>query len=269
MDKQEINNLLNRQVPRVEKMQLLVSFLSENKVTLSDEDFVYFLKRYLYMLSEEYEDSPTLPLAEDYSFTLLLLCEKLIRVDKTWECTPLVGKTIALLNDFAKKGDAKTKKWKFETWYGIAEKFADTHRYRQALESYAEALKYSSAAEEFDASDFFYIMMRTAHYLGLKDFGFIVELIKKYWVDNPPQNIEVFIGKMHFDNLRTDMVENTEEYLKIKDELEEKIYQATKHLTRRMGYCFTYWSEKERILKEDYGIEWKSPSVLNPHILFD
>ena len=36
-----------------------------------------------------------------------------------------------------------------------------------------------------------------------------------------------------------------------------------------MGYCFTFWHHKKRILKERYGIDWQSPDELNPYALYD
>lgn len=36
-----------------------------------------------------------------------------------------------------------------------------------------------------------------------------------------------------------------------------------------MGYCHAFWSRKKAILREEYGIEWKTPAELNPHITFD
>ncbi len=35
------------------------------------------------------------------------------------------------------------------------------------------------------------------------------------------------------------------------------------------GYCHVYWGAKQRILREKYGIEWKSPSDLNPTTRYD
>ncbi len=35
-----------------------------------------------------------------------------------------------------------------------------------------------------------------------------------------------------------------------------------------MGLCFMYWSAMEKILAK-YGINWKSPTVMNPGVLFD
>jgi hypothetical protein len=36
-----------------------------------------------------------------------------------------------------------------------------------------------------------------------------------------------------------------------------------------MGSCFAYWSELRRILKEEHGITWRSPSELNPNTMYD
>ena len=69
--------------------------------------------------------------------------------------------------------------------------------------------------------------------------------------------------------MRIDPIEKTEAYLAIEPELEAKIEDALKGVKRGHGYCFEYWHTKQRILEEDYGIEWKSPSVLNPRIKFD
>ena len=70
------------------------------------------------------------------------------------------------------------------------------------------------------------------------------------------------------DDDKVDMVEYSYQYSTIKDELEELI---VKEIGRGgyLGYCHLYWATKKRILKEKYSIDWKSPSELNPHILYD
>lgn len=70
-------------------------------------------------------------------------------------------------------------------------------------------------------------------------------------------------------HLRRDPVEYT-------DEWEDIIYDAEEELDRRfanhpkgMGFCFMYWNAKQDLLKEKYGIEWRSPSQMNPRVMFD
>ena len=74
-----------------------------------------------------------------------------------------------------------------------------------------------------------------------------------------------------FKNIKNDSIENSEEYKKIKDELEKKINMKIEidGYKKGIGYCHIYWEYKKEILKKDYGIEWKSPAELNPNIIFD
>ena len=82
-----------------------------------------------------------------------------------------------------------------------------------------------------------------------------------------------------------DPVEDTPEYMAIKDEVEAKADLYIKQLKetrwreaktdfersliRSASYAHVYWAEKKRILREDYGIEWKTPGEMNPQIRFD
>ncbi len=67
--------------------------------------------------------------------------------------------------------------------------------------------------------------------------------------------------------LKHDPVELTTAYLSVIDEVEQRIEEEIGP-NRGMGYCYMYWSRKAEMLAQ-YGIEWKSPSVLNPHVRFD
>ena len=65
-----------------------------------------------------------------------------------------------------------------------------------------------------------------------------------------------------------DPIEETDEYKTRAQELEEELSELMKNHSR-FGSCHFYWANKKRILKEKYGIEWKSPAELNPHVCFD
>jgi len=48
--------------------------------------------------------------------------------------------------------------------------------------------------------------------------------------------------------------------------------EAELHLAdwpKEMGYCFVLWGEMKRILREEHGIDWRTPAEMNPNILFD
>jgi hypothetical protein len=36
-----------------------------------------------------------------------------------------------------------------------------------------------------------------------------------------------------------------------------------------MGFCHLHWHAKQRILRDRYGVEWRTPAELNPRINFD
>ena len=61
---------------------------------------------------------------------------------------------------------------------------------------------------------------------------------------------------------------------KYKERIRKADKEADEELKRRgikegLGYCCSFWSEKKKILKEKYNLEWKSPQELNPGVLFD
>lgn len=81
--------------------------------------------------------------------------------------------------------------------------------------------------------------------------------------------------KGDFDNIRpighlkNDPIEWSAEYESNIDEAHRKIYAQLEDLPRGMGFCFAYWHAKQQVLKEDYDIEWKTPSQMNPGVMFD
>ena len=70
-------------------------------------------------------------------------------------------------------------------------------------------------------------------------------------------------------NRGRDPVEDTEEYKKIEPELQRELDEIFKNKPRMLGFCHVYWGTKKRILKEKYGIDWKSPQELNPGVIYD
>ena len=68
--------------------------------------------------------------------------------------------------------------------------------------------------------------------------------------------------------LRRDPVEYTWKWEAIAGEVERKLDEMFKGERRHMGFCFRYWSAKEKLLK-NYGIEWRSPGAMNPGVHFD
>lgn len=55
------------------------------------------------------------------------------------------------------------------------------------------------------------------------------------------------------------------------------IIRAAYHRARReigpladaMGGCHAVWARQQAILREEYGIEWRTPAEMNPGTIFD
>lgn len=69
--------------------------------------------------------------------------------------------------------------------------------------------------------------------------------------------------------LRFDPVERWPLWEEIWYEVEEECDRRTKGQPRGMGFCFAYWSAKRAVLSSKYGIDWRSPNMMNPRVMFD
>ena len=69
-------------------------------------------------------------------------------------------------------------------------------------------------------------------------------------------------------HLRFDPVERTARWEDLYFEVEEECSRRLKGVPRGMGFCFPYWAAKRDVLRK-YGIDWKSPHMMNPRVIFD
>lgn len=85
--------------------------------------------------------------------------------------------------------------------------------------------------------------------------------------------LEIRDCKPRISGLIHDPVEESDAYLSIEKELEEKLrsYFSDKEdgLDCTPVSCFEYWRVMKQFLWEDYGIAWKSPAELNPTVFKD
>ena len=68
--------------------------------------------------------------------------------------------------------------------------------------------------------------------------------------------------------LKVDPVQATPEWEKVIYDVEREVDEQLKDEPRGMGFCFSYWSAKRAALARR-GIEWRSPSAMNPRVMFD
>ena len=69
-------------------------------------------------------------------------------------------------------------------------------------------------------------------------------------------------------HLRFDPVERTARWEELFFEVEEECFRRLEGVPRGMGFCFPYWAAKRDVLRK-YGIDWKSPHMMNPRVIFD
>ena len=68
--------------------------------------------------------------------------------------------------------------------------------------------------------------------------------------------------------LKYDPVEWTARWEEVIDEADRTAEEALADMPRGMGFCHAFWHERAEALA-DLGVEWRSPSMMNPVVLFD
>lgn len=87
-------------------------------------------------------------------------------------------------------------------------------------------------------------------------------------VDNPKSNIALDCWNGLGGMLKVDPIQATPEWEEVIYEVEKEVDEELKDEPRGMGFCFGYWSAKRAALARR-GIEWRSPSSMNPRVMFD
>lgn len=87
------------------------------------------------------------------------------------------------------------------------------------------------------------------------------------YIDTDGLSVDEFCSK-YGRHLHFDPVERTQIWEDIYLEVEEECERRLKGVPRGMGFCFAYWATRHDVLQE-YGIEWRSPHMMNPHVMFD
>ena len=68
--------------------------------------------------------------------------------------------------------------------------------------------------------------------------------------------------------LKVDPVQASPQWEEVIFEVEKELDEQLKDEPRGMGFCYRYWSAKRAALALR-GIEWRSPSAMNPKVMFD
>ena len=87
------------------------------------------------------------------------------------------------------------------------------------------------------------------------------------YIDTEHVSDEEFRERYH-RHLKADPIERTPLWEEIYSEVEEECDRRLGDTRRGMGFWFAYWSTLATVLSE-HGIQWHSPSEMNPRVMFD
>lgn len=113
----------------------------------------------------------------------------------------------------------------------------------------------------------------SAFILSLRVFGKIEESAKEsalsIFTEEETQLLQEEAEKHFSELLLVDPVEKSEEYLKLRYQVEKAVDEAlSESKDMETPYFIRYWACKKKILLEQYGIDWKTPAECNPNVRF-
>ena len=74
---------------------------------------------------------------------------------------------------------------------------------------------------------------------------------------------------MNADGLKHDPLEDHPRLRRVFAKAEREAELELPDVPRSLGFCHVFWETKKRILREKYGINWRTPVEMNPGVLFD
>ncbi|MBO4754890.1 MAG: hypothetical protein J5543_09860 [Bacteroidales bacterium] len=212
-----------------EKLMLLGDFLGENMNSLETMDLIRLLTPLVDITRRIYEQNPDHETISDYVTALIKLADNYIRDERGWLAMPLLVKAEELLDN--QPDTEENAQWKCHSYFDIGECYTMNTRRLMAKKALQKALHYAISEED-------------------------------------KENCEYSLDRLENPMLKYDPVEDSDAYLSVIDEVERRLYEELKDVPRHMGFCFRYWSAKRELLAK-YGIEWRSPGIMNPRVMFD
>ena len=130
------------------------------------------------------------------------------------------------------------------------------------IELEKELYKGFSVIDE-ECEDDYYNALRLRNYYEKCDFSDLSEAVTGMIPDGRKREIEVGVSD-RYPLLKHDIVELSDEYLSVIDEAERRMYElGADNMTG-----FEKMKLRKKLLQE-YGIVWRSPTELNPNVIFD
>lgn len=84
-----------------------------------------------------------------------------------------------------------------------------------------------------------------------------------------PEELVRIIVNPKIGHLRKDPIEYSYRWEEIYYDLEKELNERFANAPRQRGLCYHIWSAKRELLKDKYGIVWRSPAQMNSRVRFD
>ena len=165
---------------------------------------------------------------------------------------PLAKETLALLESLDDPDEGPLGK--AYACRAIVEELSEYNTPRLVLEILRRELAWLNESDEKSDS------------LFAEDIEADIERLEAY-IDTDGVSMDEFCSR-YDRHLRFDPVERTQKWEDIYVEVEEECARRLEGIPRGMGFCFPYWATRRDVLRK-YGIDWQSPHMLNPRVMFD
>ena len=173
-----------------------------------------------------------------------------------WRNLRLVPETVAILKTMPLEGETKAKD-QIEVLSLMLECVDELNIPRQVLDirqyqlSLFDKLAEGEVPEEVTREEVEKDITRLEDYIAID-----TEAMMRAWC------------KTYEKLLLFDPVECSKEWENCIYEVEEEVAKELKDTPRCMGFCFEYWAALRSAMNKR-GIEWRSPHIMNPRVMFD
>ena len=138
--------------------------------------------------------------------------------------------------------------------------------------SRAESVLYEHPRLMLELKRLHLAVLRRLEAVNGREIGLTEDLMQE--IDQLCDNIS-YADKGEYNNIRSDSmlkhdpVEWSKEWEESIDKADRIVYSELEDTPRGMGFCFAFWSKRAEVLRKEFNIEWRSPSVMNPREMFD
>jgi len=87
--------------------------------------------------------------------------------------------------------------------------------------------------------------------------------------DKIVQRDEQTVYHSEWPGIKIDPIEVDPDYSEIFSNIDVEVNTALKDHERHIGFIHVFWTTKKEMLFSQYGVVWRSPQEMNPHVNFD